>query len=91
MKNFEKHFRTNDEIILMNNRFNEIRIESIINYWSLSFQQLFHEYVANEKEDNYKKPRASRGGVYGTFANNRDMPRLSFVRLKSTLFNIGHY
>lgn len=49
----------------MNIRFNEIRIESIINYWWPSFQELSHEYVANEKEDNYKEPRTSRGGVYG--------------------------
>lgn len=43
--------------------------------------KIFQVYVANEKEDNYKELGASKGDVYGTFANNRYMARLSFVPL----------
>lgn len=64
--------------ILRNIKFYEIPIRNIIINRLLFCSKIFQEY---EKEDNYKELRASRGDVYGTFANNRYMPRLSFVPL----------
>lgn len=67
----------------MNIKFYEIPIRNIITIISpFFFVERYFKYLANEKEDNYEEElRASRGDVYGTFANNRYMPRLSFVPL----------